>query len=420
MTLPETQIDELALWRILDVTRQLGAPSDLQEMLGKVIDAARAVLNADRGTVFLYDAETNELFSTIATGSDEMRFPADVGIAGECAQRRQVINVPDCYADQRFNPEFDRKTGYRTRCLLTVPLIGFDDTLVGVMQIINKLEGVFDATDEQMATALAAQCAVALQRARLIDAYVVKQKLERDLALAREIQSNVLPEKLPDVPGYDLAGWNTPADETGGDIYDGVALDEHRAALLLADATGHGIGPALSVTQFRAMFRISVRLSADLDTAFVQINDQLTEDLPGNRFVTAFVGQLDGRAHQIRYHAGGQGPLLHFHAADQTCTWLEASTLPMGIIAGLTVDPSPDPIDMAPGDIFALISDGIYEYQNAAGEQFDNDRVGQVFKAGHEQTMEALIMSLRAAVAAFAGDAPQNDDMTVVLIKRLG
>ncbi|MAE60808.1 MAG: protein phosphatase [Planctomycetaceae bacterium] len=389
-------------------------------MLGKVIDAARAVLNADRGTVFLYDAETNELFSTIATGSDEMRFPADVGIAGECAQRRQVINVPDCYADQRFNPEFDRKTGYRTRCLLTVPLIGFDDTLVGVMQIINKLEGVFDATDEQMATALAAQCAVALQRARLIDAYVVKQKLERDLALAREIQSNVLPEKLPDVPGYDLAGWNTPADETGGDIYDGVALDEHRAALLLADATGHGIGPALSVTQFRAMFRISVRLSADLDTAFVQINDQLTEDLPGNRFVTAFVGQLDGRAHQIRYHAGGQGPLLHFHAADQTCTWLEASTLPMGIIAGLTVDPSPDPIDMAPGDIFALISDGIYEYQNAAGEQFDNDRVGQVFKAGHEQTMEALIMSLRAAVAAFAGDAPQNDDMTVVLIKRLG
>ena len=419
MTIPASQIDELALWRILDVTRELGAPSDLHEMLGKVIDAARAVLNADRGSVFLYDADANELFSTVATGADEIRFPADRGIAGECAQSRQVVNVPDCYADQRFNPEVDRKTGYRTRCLLTVPLVGFDDALVGVMQIINKNDGVFEQADEQMATALAAQCAVALQRARLIDEFLVKQKLERDLALAREIQSNVLPDELPQPAGYELAGWNTPADETGGDIYDGVALDEHRVGILLADATGHGIGPALSVTQFRAMFRMGVRLNAGLDNAFVQINEQLTEDLPGNRFVTAFVGMLDVREHVVNYHAGGQGPLLHFHAADETCTWLEASTLPMGIMENIDVSPPPDPIELAPGDILALISDGIYEYQNAEGKQFDNDRVGEVFRKGPCQPMADLIVSLRSAVSHFAGDAPQMDDMTVVLVKRL-
>ena len=131
-------LDREILERILAVTRQLARPLDLQTMLERVIDEGRAVLRADRGTVFLYDAETDELFSTVATGTDTLRIPADRGIVGECARTRRVINVPDCYADPRFNRDIDRKTGYRSRCLLTVPLVGYDDSLVGVLQVLNK------------------------------------------------------------------------------------------------------------------------------------------------------------------------------------------------------------------------------------------------------------------------------------------
>jgi sigma-B regulation protein RsbU (phosphoserine phosphatase) len=264
---------------------------------------------------------------------------------------------------------------------------------------------------------LAAQCAVALQRALLIEEQLVKQKLERDLALARDIQMRVLPTELPQVDGYDLAGWSTPADETGGDIYDAAACGDQCIALLLGDATGHGIGPALSVTQVRAMFRMALRLRASLDEVFTQVNDQLVDDLPGNRFVTAFLGRLSARTHELAYHAGGQGPLLHYHAADDRCQWLEASTLPLGIMEVEDLE-APPPMKLEPGDIVGLISDGIYEYQNEAGTQFGDDGVARVIRDHRTASSEELITALRQAVADFAGEAPQLDDMTILFIKR--
>ena len=100
---------------------------------------------------------------------------------------------------------------------VTVPLVGYDDSLVGVLQVLNKEEGVFTEKDEHIATALGAQCAVALQRARMLEELLTKEKMERELAVAREIQMRVLPKEVPDLPGYDIAGWSRPADQTGGE-----------------------------------------------------------------------------------------------------------------------------------------------------------------------------------------------------------
>jgi len=108
---------------------------DLEVLKEEVIDAARSVLHADRGTVYVYAPDTDELSVTVGTDLEPVRFPADQGIAGECAQTRKVINVPDCYRDPRFNPAFDRESGYHTRCMLTLPLIDMDETLIGVLQI---------------------------------------------------------------------------------------------------------------------------------------------------------------------------------------------------------------------------------------------------------------------------------------------
>lgn len=410
--------EQHVLWRILEVTRQLGAPLDLSQLLEQVVEAARDVLKADRGTVFLYDDQTEQLHSTVATGSKEIRFAATAGIAGQCAQTRSVINVPDCYADPRFNQEIDRKTGYRTRCSLTVPLIGYDDSLVGVLQLLNKHgECPFDEADEQLCLALGAQCAVALQRARLIEEHLVKEKLERDLALAREIQSRVLPVEVPQVGGYEIAGWSDPADETGGDIFDIIDLPDDRLALLMGDATGHGIGPALSVTQVRAMVRMANRLEGGLDSIVTHVNNQLADDLPANRFVTAFFGVLHGPEHRVDYHAAGQGPILHYHAAEDRCEWVGASTFPLGIMPDMPLD-APPPLAMAPGDVLGLLSDGIYEYADAQGNQFGEAGVGRVVQAHHHGSMAGLIERVREAVAAHANGAPQADDMTIVFVRR--
>ncbi|HQL53164.1 MAG TPA: GAF domain-containing protein, partial [Phycisphaerae bacterium] len=133
---PNQQIMQLR--RLLDVTRQMAATTDLSQLLGTIVDAARAVLNCERATIFLYDRATNELFSRVATGVESIRFPADRGIAGAAAQQRVVVNVPEAYADQRFNPEIDRQTGFRTRNLLTFPLENLDGELMGVLQALNR------------------------------------------------------------------------------------------------------------------------------------------------------------------------------------------------------------------------------------------------------------------------------------------
>ena len=134
MEATKAQLEAVSLNQILDVTRKLAAPFDLDTMLTEVVDAARTILDADRGTVFLYDEDRNELYIKVATGLETIRIPADMGIVGECAQTRRLINVPDCYADERFNRAIDRQTGYRTRCMLTIPLIGYEDSLIGVLQ----------------------------------------------------------------------------------------------------------------------------------------------------------------------------------------------------------------------------------------------------------------------------------------------
>src|SRR5210317_961611 len=284
--------DTHALRQILEVTRKLAAPFDLDTMLAEVVDASREVLNADRGTVFLYDEIANELVVRVGTDLDHIRIPANKGIVGESAQSRKLINVPDCYADDRFNRAIDKQTGYRSRCMLTIPLIGYEDSLIGVLQILNKNDGVFDEQDEFVATALAAQAAVVLHRARLIESMIATERLDREITVARDVQMGTLPKEMPKINGYGFAGAFSPTDQTGGDLYDFVPLSDERLFLLMGDATGHGIGPALSATQVRAMLRIALRLGADLDDVFVNINDQLVEDLPEDRFVTAFFGLL--------------------------------------------------------------------------------------------------------------------------------
>lgn len=401
---------------ILGVTRKLAAPFDLMSMLAEVVEAAKEILNAESGSVWLYYPETQELVMEVAKDMPPIRVPADSGIVGACAQTGEVINVPDCYADPRFSRDVDLKTKNRTRCLLTLPLTDHHGTLVGVMQVLNKRGGVFDDSDAVLANALAAQCAVALQRVRMTTALMEGELMRQELEMAREVQMSTLPDVMPVLPGYDLFGLFRPAGVTGGDTFDLIEL-EQGLFILMGDATGHGIAPALSATQMQSMLRVALRLGADLESAFLHVNNQLLEDLPPDRFVTAFVGLLDPATHIVRFHSGGQGPILHFRAATRDCIRYKPTSFPLAAMPLESIKPATD-MPLAPGDMLVLLSDGIFEYHNATNEQFGETRVTEIVCSMHAQSAAALSEALFAAVEAFADGAPQQDDMTIVLVKR--
>jgi phosphoserine phosphatase len=403
---------------ILAVTRNLAAPFDLMTMLAEVVSAAKQVLSADRGTVWLHDPATDELVLQVATGIEPVRVRADTGIVGSCAKNRQIINVPDCYADPRFNPELDRRSDYRTRCMLTLPLVDHKDVLVGVLQVLNKADGVFDEDDEALASALAAQCAVALQRVQMTAALIEGEKMRQQLEMARVVQMSTLPSAMPEVPGYDVYGTFQPADLTGGDTFDLAAL-EQGLLVVLGDATGHGIAPALHVTQMHAMLRMAFRMGADLETAFIQVNNQLAATLPDDRFITAFIGLLDTATHRIRFHSGGQAPILYFQAAAGNCVRHNPTSFPLAAMPISKLKPAVT-LEIQPGDMLVLLSDGIYEYCNAANEEFGEQRVAELVKAHHAKSAAELSAILLQAVRTFAAGSPQEDDITVVLVKRHG
>ena len=415
---PTTEKHVTDLQAVLEVSRDLAAISELTPLLRKVERAALAVLECERATVFLYDTERNELYSRMATGVDEIRFPADRGIAGEVVRTGEVINVPDAYADPRFNPEIDRKTGFRTRNMITFPLLGFDNKIVGVLQVLNKSKGSFDPWDDELVRTFGAHVGVALQRQLLLEHYAEKQRIQRDLSIAREIQQGLIPDKAAQVAGFDIAGWNKPADETGGDCYDYLTLPDGSLALIIADATGHGIGPALMIAECRALFRATVSLSHDLSQVVGRINNLLCEDLPDDRFVTAFFGLLAPEDCTLSFLSAGHGPLIQYIREKDEFIELSANAMPLGILADVPFD-EPVQFKMIPGDMMVLVTDGFFEWQNNDKEQFGTERLFKIVRAHRDRPCAELIETLYREVKAFAPGTAQADDLTAIIIKKL-
>ncbi len=255
-------------------------------------------------------------------------------------------------------------------------------------------------------------------------------KLESDLQLARQIQQRTFPKQLPVMKGLELDAWSEPAEETGGDTYDIIGYSVERsggivqlsptqpsmAMLLLADATGHGVGPALSVTQVRAMLRMAVRGGSSLTTIACHLNDQLYSDLHAGRFVTAWLGELDAEQNTLRWFSAGQAPLLYFKASDQACTVIDANAPPFGVIEQMEISVA-DPVILEPGDIFAVFSDGVFDAKNAQNVAFGVTRVIDAITTHHRHSAHAIMTALRESVNVFCGTESAGDDRTAIIIK---
>jgi phosphoserine phosphatase RsbU/P len=415
----ETRTSETTtnLSALLDVSRELGGTTELLPLLMKIERAVLQFLKCERSSVFLHDGSSDELYSLVSTGVKSIRFSAKLGIAGEAFQTRSMVIVSDAYADERFNRDIDKTLGFRTKNILTFPMFGHSGDVVGVLQALNKIDGVFDDTDVELAEILGSIAGVGVQRQMLLDEYAEKQQLERDLRIAQDIQQQLLPKTDPKIEGYQIAGFNKPADQTGGDCYDYVELSDGRLGLLMADVTGHGIGPALIAAECRALVRALASTSGDPAQILTRTNHLIHPDLESGRFVTTYLGALDADQHEVEYFSAGHGPIVHYSRSDGACHEFAANTFPLGIVSDMELERT-SRVGLAPGDMLVLMTDGFFEWASVGGEQFGMMRIGEIIHACRDEHPAKIIERMHAAVLDFGVGTDQADDLTAMIVKR--
>jgi serine phosphatase RsbU (regulator of sigma subunit) len=243
------------------------------------------------------------------------------------------------------------------------------------------------------------------------------ERIQQDLDTARGIQQDLLPKQPPASSQFDIAGWNRPADATGGDYFDWQELVDGRIALSLADVSGHGIGPALVMAVCRAYARASFPSARDLPEVMTRLNELLVKDLPSERYVTMVVAWLEPANSRLELISAGHGPLLHYRAACDQFQSIEPQGIPFGLFPGFQYG-SPHRFEMAPGDLLVLTTDGFFEWANAQDEQFGLARLQDTIRSARDLQSSEIIAQLHAAVVNFAGGTDQQDDLTAVVVKR--
>ncbi|HEX5354142.1 MAG TPA: SpoIIE family protein phosphatase [Rhodanobacteraceae bacterium] len=400
---------------VLAAGRALGMPEDPQRLLETLVETACSHTAASAGAIWLSDDEGEGLTLAVPSRNPPTRLGPRDGMAGRCAHAGAMLHVRD---PEDVGPASELiAADLGPEAVLNLPLPARDGAVLGVLQLLHAQRDGF--TDEMLSWAqlVVTLAGLMLENLRLDTSAQQASRLHDEVEVAREIQRSTLPDSMPQVTGYDLHGHFQPATYAGGDMFDVVQL-EHGVFLLLGDATGHGFGPALSAVQMQGMLRLAFRLGADLDHAFLHVNNQLSEDLPADRFITAFMGFLDPGAHTVSYHSAGQGPILHFHAADGHCDWHRPDMFPVGVLGLDEVKPAIS-LPLAPGDILALISDGLYEQIGTDGSEFGQDRVGAILQRDHALPMAEVCRNLMTAVERFAVGCAQADDITMILVRRL-
>jgi phosphoserine phosphatase len=401
---------------ILDVTRALAVKADFDRLLARIAEISCELLGCERASIFLYDKSTSELCSKVALKSGEIRLPSHAGIVGHCFTRNEVVCVHDPYSDERFYPSSDLASGFVTRNLLSAPMTGLDGKPIGAIEVVNKIGIPFGDADLVLIELLADQAGVAVQRHQLEMEAVRAAGLQREMDLARKAQQKLIPKFAPPIPGLTAVGWTLPASATGGDCFDLWKLPDGRLGILLADASGHGLAPAMIVSQARSLIRAMSDLSPDPHVVLSRVNARLIDDLEWGQFVTAFLGFLSSDG-ILQWFSAGHGPVMMRPDLQSRLTVLYPTVQPLGIDPW--ADPAPPPpATISPGGSLIVVSDGIFEAANAATELLGIERMLETLDDLKNQHPSEILGGLRDIVRKWQGGCEPMDDETIVVVQR--
>lgn len=408
-----------ALFALLDLSKALGSQIDLDALLSVTVEKASAVVEAERTSIYVFDTVRGFLRTSHAPGiaPNEIELTLGSGVAGDVARTRHIANVPNAYEDARFDPQFDQRTGYRTRSILAAPIMSSSGQLLGVVQSLNKTTApAFDLADEALIVAIASHIATAMERARLTTAHLESERLSEALKLASDIQMRMLPGATiahEDEP-FDLFASIRPAKMVGGDLYD-FELSGNRLYFCIGDVSGKGIGSALIMALTKTLFRANVPYYEDAARLTEAVNLRLCEETGPTMFVTAFCGFLDLTDGTLRFcNAGHDRPfILH---DDGSVALLDSKPgLALGVIPKFKYPLQQ--MTLARGDALFLYTDGVTDATNASEELFSMDRVREVLKQCARDEASNVVAAVTRAVDRFVNNAPQADDITMMCLR---
>ena len=412
----ETQRRALEKEVLLELTKSMATPLDLDEVIEAILKSLQAVVNYDAAAIYLVNRHTRalELAREIGYphGSEEaFRLQVGQGVVGWVAKTGEPLIVPDVSLDARYV-----SARANTRSELAAPLIVGGKT-IGVFNLESDSTDTYHEGHLELVSAFASQAAVAVERARLTSERLEKRRLEKELAIARDIQLSFLPKSAPQIRGFDLAGAARAHAQVGGDYYDFIRAGETRIGLAIADVSGKGIPAALIMAGFRMSLLAEIRNEFTIRAVMRKVNSLLYESMERHRFVTAFYGVLDIRNQVFIYSNGGHNPPLLMRA-NGAIEYLTEGGVALGVLEDSVY--ADCPVHLERGDLMVMFTDGVSEAESPSGEQFGNLRLEQVVARLSAASSQEIVEGLVKAVEEWTGERGPNDDLTLVVLKTLG
>lgn len=413
-------LTEKQLHALLDSMKLINSTLDLDSLLTVIINEITQNLEAERSSLFIVDKEKNEIWSKIAEGAEkfEIRQPIGKGISGQVARTGEAINIKDAYQDSRFNPAFDKKTGYRTKSILCMPVRDKTGETIAVVQALNKKRGHFGKEDETFLSVFSEYIALTIQNARLYQEALERKKLEGEISLAGEIQRLLLPQEVPQINGYRVFAHHHPSRQIGGDYYD-FFRKPNRLCFVIADVVGKGVPAALLMANLQATAHQLSFTKKSAREIVCAINRHLCAVTAADKYVTMVWGTIDLTHHRLKYVNGGHLFPLHFQQKNGriTTTELQSEGIPVGFMSNFEFEEGET--DLSENDLLLLCSDGITEAQDEKGEMFETDRVIQIVKKNFHQNVAEIGSEIIRQVHDFSKEGIYEDDTTLLLFRRI-
>jgi phosphoserine phosphatase RsbU/P len=396
-----------------EIARELTSILNLDELLGRIAELLRRLIDFQMFSILLLDSSGEKLQHRFSLRFNEnvqvkQEIPLGRGLVGQAAETRQAILVPDVSKDPRYiqgNPE--------TRSELVVPLV-YKDKVIGVLDLEHTRRGFFTDDHRRTMMTLAAQVAIAIENARLYEEIARQERrLERDLALARELQMRLLPQVLPKLAHLELAAKFTPARAIGGDLYDFIPYSLSRLGIAIGDVSGKGAPAAIYAALVSGILRSHAPIEPGPAEMLSAVNLSLAERRIEAQFVSLIYAVWDDEHRTLLVANSGLPRPVYVH--DGKNSVIEATGLPLGLFDEASYDEFR--FKMKPGDMFVFFSDGILDARSRSGEMFGRGRVEKIIAECAGRSADCVVDSLFKAAAEHSAGVETFDDQTVVAIK---
>ena len=416
-SLPATQLARLveSMRVVNEMTLELIRDVPISEMLNFLMDKVFECFHPDRAVVLIKrDKQLETALARSADGVPTEDIRLSQTLVSTVVEKRQGLLIMDAGQDAVSMAQSIRLSGIKS--ILAAPLENGGE-VAGLIYLDSKLgKKTYTEDDLRLLTSLANVAAAKIQNASLQLEAADKKRMERDFALAREIQSKLLPEEPPAFKGFELLGSNLPSKEVSGDYYDFRIRPDGKLYAVIADVCGKGVGPALLMAWLQATFTAWADEAMPLPFMVTRLSERLAERTAEGRFITAFFLLADSESGEIEYVNAGHNPPLWLKS-DGTLEQLPTHGRPLALF------PRPysfTKITMAKGDVLLLYTDGVTEAANPEDEEFGMDRLREFGIAHRELPLDDLDDALFRELDKFARDVPFGDDRTVVIVRRTG